>query len=111
MISIDERKEGISKKELEETALRFRIGDEVSIPAALIEDYDREKKMATEAVVQQICRHHIVFKLKKTGIMRSFTLPDCMNITVTKPSDFSVYGNESKMADTLRSMKQKEEEI
>ena len=54
MISLEERKEGISKQELEETALRFRIGDVVSIPAALIEDYDREKKNPTEAVVQQI---------------------------------------------------------
>ena len=61
MISLEERKEGISKQELEETALRFRIGDVVSIPAALIEDYDREKKNPTEAVVQQICEHHIVF--------------------------------------------------
>ena len=48
MFKLEERKEGISKKELEETALRFRIGDEVYIPAALIEDYDRENKEATE---------------------------------------------------------------
>lgn len=104
MVNIEERKEGISKKELEETALRFRIGDEVSIPAALMEDYDKEKKSATDAVVQQICRYHIVFKLKKTGIMRSFTLPDCMNITVTQPSDFSVYGTDRKVKDTFASM-------
>ena len=110
MISLEERKEGISKQELEETALRFRIGDVVSIPAALIEDYDREKKNPTEAVVQQICKHHIVFKIKKTGILRSFTLPDCMNITVTKPSDFSVYGTDRKMKDALSSLHSKEEE-
>ena len=42
MFNLEERKEGISKKELEETALRFRIGDEVYIPAALIEDYERK---------------------------------------------------------------------
>ena len=110
MFNLEERKEGISKKELEETALRFRIGDEVYISAALIEDYDRENKEATEAVVQQICRHHIVFKLKKTGVMRSFVLPDCMNITVTKPSDFTVSGIDRKMNDTLSSMDKKEEE-
>lgn len=109
MLNLEERKEGISKKELEETALRFRIGDAVVIPAALIEDYDREKKEATEAIVQQICRHHIVFKLKKTGIMRSFTLPDCMNITVIKPSDFSVYSRDDKVKDALSSLQCEEE--
>lgn len=110
MIDFEIRKEGISKKELEETAIRFRIGDEVSIPAALIEDYDRENKEATEAVVQQLCRHHIVFKLKKTGIIRSFILADCMNITITKRSDFEVSGMDRKINDTLSSLDKKEEE-
>ena len=108
MIILEERKEGISRQELNETALRFRIGDEVSIPAAVIEDYDQKKKLPTEAVVHHICRYHIVFKLKKTGILRSFTLPDCMNITVTKPSDFSVYSQDDKMNDALSSLQQKE---
>lgn len=107
-MNIIEDKKGISKKEMFSNRNRFRLGDEVGIPVKLFEGQISQESGFVEAVVHQICTHHIVFKIKKTGFMRSFQLCDCQNIFIIKESKYEIADTDVTLKDVLNEMNKKE---
>lgn len=101
-IDIELRKEGFSKREIMDRISIFRIGDRVRIPRRLIQETEN-KADEIQGTVKQICRYHIVFQLD-SGIQRSLSNFECMDVKLEKESDFRSYGEDRAMKDVSDAM-------
>ena len=103
-----EIKEGLSISELKHNIAKFHIGDQVQIPAELLQnDNIIPDSEYEDAVVHSICTHHIVYHLKNGGYV-SLDNFDNLNVKIQKPAAFSSYSEKQALQDILNSMAQKD---
>lgn len=103
-----ELKEGLPISKLKHHVAKFHIGDQVQIPAELLQnDNIVPNSPYMDAVIHSICTHHIVYHLKN-GAYVSLDNFDNLQVRIQKPAAFSSYSEEQELQDVLNSMMQKD---